>query len=313
VALAVFSLTVGGAGIASPASGAVVAPPAVATAPAAVPFSMPAHAIVAGTVARRAVGVMSIAAGHADIRQATVTTLWTKQRTVAAGGAVTLVGTTVFGDGRTRVRAEVLRLQVRRTGGWATIGSRTLSSNGYVSYTVRPTRTATYRLVYTGAGTLAASASPATRITVSPATIAAKTVAAKPATASATTSTASVPSGSSTAVATILATAAAQLGKPYRYGGAGPSSFDCSGLTQYVYKRVGISLPHKANFQKGYGRAVSRADARPGDLVVFLDGGYGYHVGIYAGGGYMYDAPHSGTVVSKRTIWGTNVIFRRLV
>jgi cell wall-associated NlpC family hydrolase len=58
---------------------------------------------------------------------------------------------------------------------------------------------------------------------------------------------------------------------------------------------------------------VSAADAVPGDLMIFLDGGYGYHVGIYAGGNTMYDAPNSRSTVGRHTIWSTNVIFRRLV
>ena len=119
-------------------------------------------------------------------------------------------------------------------------------------------------------------------------------------------------SGSATGQA-IVAAAAAESGKPYSYGAAGPNAFDCSGLVQYVLAQFGISLPHNAQAQMGYGTPVSAAEAVPGDLIFFLDGGYAYHVGIYAGGNQMYDAPNSGSTVGQHTIWTSNVAFRRLV
>jgi cell wall-associated NlpC family hydrolase len=76
---------------------------------------------------------------------------------------------------------------------------------------------------------------------------------------------------------------------------------------------VGVSLPHKANSQKSYGRAISRSQALPGDLIIFLSGGYGYHAAIYAGGGYMYDAPRAGSTVGLHKIWSSTIVFRRLV
>ena len=84
------------------------------------------------------------------------------------------------------------------------------------------------------------------------------------------------------------------LGIPYVWGGASPAGFDCSGLVMYVYAQLGISLPHYAAAQYGYGTPVSRADLQPGDLV-FFDGLN--HVGIYIGGGQMVHAPHTGDVV----------------
>ena len=85
------------------------------------------------------------------------------------------------------------------------------------------------------------------------------------------------------------------LGVPYRWGGSSPSTgFDCSGFVMYLYRKVGVSLPHNAAMQYGYGRAVSRGNLRPGDLVFF--NGLG-HVGIYLGGGRFIHAPSSGDVV----------------
>jgi cell wall-associated NlpC family hydrolase len=84
-------------------------------------------------------------------------------------------------------------------------------------------------------------------------------------------------------------------GIPYRWGGSSPrAGFDCSGLVQYVYAKVGIDLPHYAAGQFGHGRRVSRGSLRAGDLVFFSGLG---HVGIYAGGGKFIHAPRRGTTV----------------
>jgi cell wall-associated NlpC family hydrolase len=86
------------------------------------------------------------------------------------------------------------------------------------------------------------------------------------------------------------------LGRPYHWAAAGPDSFDCSGFTMFVYKRVGISLPHSSRAQYGQGRTVAKPDLQPGDLVFF--GRPIHHVGIYVGGGQMIHSPHTGDVVS---------------
>jgi cell wall-associated NlpC family hydrolase len=92
----------------------------------------------------------------------------------------------------------------------------------------------------------------------------------------------------------VVGVAMQYLGVPYVWGGASPSGFDCSGLVQYAFARVGVSLPHNAAMQYGYGSPVSRAMLAPGDLVFF--NGLG-HVGIYIGGGQFVHAPHTGDVV----------------
>jgi cell wall-associated NlpC family hydrolase len=89
--------------------------------------------------------------------------------------------------------------------------------------------------------------------------------------------------------------ARSRLGCPYRWGAAGPSEFDCSGLAMWCYAKVGISLPHFSGAQINVGQRVSLADLQPGDLVFF--GSPIHHVGIYIGGGMMIHAPHTGTVV----------------
>ncbi len=88
------------------------------------------------------------------------------------------------------------------------------------------------------------------------------------------------------------------IGVPYRYGGATPAGFDCSGLVGFVYAQFGVALPHSASGQAAMGRPIRLADARPGDLVIMAG-----HDGIYAGNGKILDAPAAGGYVSIRDIW----------
>ncbi|WP_222195345.1 C40 family peptidase [Modestobacter italicus] len=108
-------------------------------------------------------------------------------------------------------------------------------------------------------------------------------------------------------------TALAQQGKPYVWAGAGPNSYDCSGLTQYAFAAAGVSLPHSSRMQSTMGTPVARADLQPGDLVFFYDP-VG-HVGMYIGNGQMVHAPTSGDVVRIADVdqmWGYHSA-RRLV
>lgn len=90
------------------------------------------------------------------------------------------------------------------------------------------------------------------------------------------------------------------LGTPYVWAGASPAGFDCSGFVQYVFGQVGVSLPHNAAAQYGYGTPVPREALQSGDLVFF--NGLG-HVGIYIGGGQFVHSPHSGDVVKISSIY----------
>ncbi len=91
------------------------------------------------------------------------------------------------------------------------------------------------------------------------------------------------------------------IGVPYEWGGETPSGFDCSGLVQYVYGRLGVALPRTSYAQFAAGRRITRAELRPGDLVFFDAAG---HVGIYAGGGHFVHAPHTGTRVQLGSLSG---------
>jgi cell wall-associated NlpC family hydrolase len=103
-----------------------------------------------------------------------------------------------------------------------------------------------------------------------------------------------------------------EIGKPYQWAAAGPDSFDCSGLTQYVWGKAGVYLGHYTGDQWNEGMHVSRDQVQPGDLVFFA---YNtsqpstiHHVGIYVGGGEMIDAPYTGAYVRKEPAFRSDYI-----
>jgi cell wall-associated NlpC family hydrolase len=106
--------------------------------------------------------------------------------------------------------------------------------------------------------------------------------------------------------------AASKKGAPYRYGAVGPNRFDCSGLTKWAYARAGRTLPRTVAQQYAATTRVSRAHARPGDLVFFMSGGMPYHTGIYAGAGRVWHAPKTGDHVRLSTIWTSAVAYGRV-
>jgi cell wall-associated NlpC family hydrolase len=93
----------------------------------------------------------------------------------------------------------------------------------------------------------------------------------------------------------VLQVAQSRIGAPYRYGGAGPDAFDCSGLVAYAYGQVGTTVPRTAAQQFAAAVPVPRSELRPGDLVFFrLASRNVSHVGIYAGDDQFVHAPQSG-------------------
>ncbi len=195
-------------------------------------------------------------------------------------GAKAPVSLRLLQDG-SYVRDAVVDVQIPQGSGWRTVARTSTDSRGLAHTGVTVNRDTKVRAHYRGSP----DRSPATS---SPVTV----------------DVASSRSG-------VLAEAARHRGKPYRYGATGPSAFDCSGFTRYVYARAtGKALPHNARAQERMAHRVSKAAARPGDLVFIQD--VPGHVGIYAGNGKMWDAPHSGKTVTLRRIWTSNYTLGRV-
>jgi peptidoglycan DL-endopeptidase CwlO len=112
----------------------------------------------------------------------------------------------------------------------------------------------------------------------------------------------------------IVAFASNYIGTPYVYGANGPSSFDCSGFTKYVFAHFGVNLNRVAVDQASQGTSVSRDNLSPGDLV-FFGGSMGsiHHVGIYVGDGCYIHAPYTGTTVQVSSMGRTDFICAKRV
>lgn len=117
---------------------------------------------------------------------------------------------------------------------------------------------------------------------------------------------------STSPAATAIRYALAQLGKPYEWGGSGPTAYDCSGLTSQAYASAGIAIPRVSRDQYGFGTKIPVRSLLPGDLVY-----YGsdpdvqssiYHVAMYLGNGRMIAAPHAGTVVQIESMWWSGLM-----
>jgi murein DD-endopeptidase len=93
-----------------------------------------------------------------------------------------------------------------------------------------------------------------------------------------------------------------QLGVPYRYGGAGPGGFDCSGLVQYAYSRAGKRLPRTTGELWSHTATITQSELRPGDLLFFSIAGKMQHVGLYVGDGRFVHAPSSGARVALASL-----------
>ena len=105
----------------------------------------------------------------------------------------------------------------------------------------------------------------------------------------------------------ILGIAASLAGIYYIYGGTTTAGFDCSGYTQYVFAKMGISIPRTSEAQQAAVTPVS--NPQPGDLVFF--GSPAGHVGIYAGNGMMWDSPHTGVSIGLHKIWSSSATYGR--
>jgi len=131
---------------------------------------------------------------------------------------------------------------------------------------------------------------------------ASKKTATKKTTTSTQTKTVSAPATPSASGQAIVNEAEKYLGVRYVYGGTSPSGFDCSGLVQYVCRKLGISVNRSSKAQYSNGVSVSRENLQPGDLVFFSKGAGISHVVIYAGNGSVIHAPSPGKKVCYTTL-----------
>lgn len=96
-----------------------------------------------------------------------------------------------------------------------------------------------------------------------------------------------------------------QLGKPYVWGGTGPSGFDCSGLLWQAFRRAGIDMPRVSMAQAERGKRVALSQLRPGDLVAWENNPRqkgADHIALYIGDGMIIEAPRSGLNVRIRKL-----------
>lgn len=121
------------------------------------------------------------------------------------------------------------------------------------------------------------------------------------------TSTGGVPSGPGGWRGSVVGLARSYLGDPYVWGGESPGGFDCSGLVQYVYGKMGISMPRLSYDQAAKGKRISMKNAQPGDLIAYGNGPGGsvFHIAIYIGGGRIIEAPRPGRSVQVGRVHDT--------
>lgn len=242
--------------------------------------------LVATPAASAATTPVLKAAASAKVKPVVTTKVST--RNLKRGQTVKVTAKYINPTNGTVVKSGTVRLQALRGGKWLTWQSKSVGSNGTVTLTAKPKISGDLRAVYLGTSKFTPLWGGKLRINVS--------------------------ATAATSGNKVINEAKRHVGALYKFGAAGPSRFDCSGYTQYVYRKTtGKKLAHKANSQQKAGKSVAKGKKQVGDLIVFRNGSYGYHTAIYAGAGYMYDSPHTGARVSKRKMFSTNYVVRRLV
>lgn len=98
----------------------------------------------------------------------------------------------------------------------------------------------------------------------------------------------------------VVSAARTRIGSPYVWGATGPQSFDCSGLVKWSYQQVGMQIPRTSQEQVSSGKAITKADLKPGDVVAFYSGAS--HVGVYSGEHKMIHASTEGVPVQEASI-----------
>ena len=235
------------------------------------------------------------AAAEAPVRKAGALMRISGPRAAVAPGKQR-IGVRLLADGTRPVAGSRVVVQRSNGTGWAEVGRITTNGQGLAVGNFDFRTSTRVRAVSAGSATLSPGETSAIPVRVNAALRKA----------------APAPAASGLA-ARALRVAAQQAGKPYRYGSAGPNSFDCSGLINYAFAKVGKRLPRTSAALAKAARPVSKAAARPGDLIFMRSGGRISHAGIYAGNGKMVDAPSSGGFVSTRRIWTSSYTVGRVV
>ena len=257
-----------------PSSGRHARPPHVAQH--ARPSQVPGRVAAATAVGGLLIPLAGTTSAHAEDRQAAAVRVAGPGHAVQPGSAP--VSARLASDGH-YVTNGVVELQIPEGSGWRTVRKAATDGNGIAHSALSVARDTRVRAYYRGSAARSTATSSAVVVDVE------------------------------SWGQRVLDEAARPRGAPYRDGAAGPSAFDCSGFTRYVFGRLGRSLPHNAREQRNMTQAVGRSAARIGDLV-FLDGDG--HVGIYAGDGMMWDSPRSGETVSLRRIYTSNYTLGRV-
>jgi cell wall-associated NlpC family hydrolase len=192
---------------------------------------------------------------------------------VPAGSAAAVDVRLLTADGP--VTSRTVLVQREAPTGWVQVGSMTTGGDGLGHTSVTVGATAHFRAYFRGDSSYAASTSPAIVI-----------------------------SAVTTLGEKAVAEAKRHQGQAYQYGAAGPTRFDCSGFTRYVYSRLGKSLPHNAAAQHDATRRVAASAKRPGDLIFTYRGGHVTHVGLYASGTSMWSPVKTGDHVRLQSFSG---------
>ena len=190
-----------------------------------------------------------------------------------AGSSVTFSARLLTADGPVSNRTVLLQRQ--DPSGWVQVGSMTTRSDGLAQKALTVGSSARFRGVFRGDTAYDPSTSPEVVVTAQ------RTLADR-----------------------ALAEAKRHQGQPYQWGADGPTRFDCSGFTRYVFSRLGRSLPHNSGAQKDATRRVANSEKKPGDLIFTYSGGRITHVGLYAGGTSMWSPVKTGDHVRLQSFSG---------
>jgi cell wall-associated NlpC family hydrolase len=241
----------------------------------------PAATLVALTVATS--GLLALGANPASAAAATTLVITPYRSTKTVGHVQEWVATLSANHTRLTGKQIVFYVRSTKTTTWTKYGTKSTNANGQIGISF-PVRHSTYVLAkFLGTTAYAASHSGGALVTAA---------------------------GSLGQRA--VAEAAKHRGAPYQYGATGPSRFDCSGFTRYVFARFGKSLPHNSAQQYNSVRHIARSAMQVGDLIFISSGGRIGHVGIYAGNGKMWHSPKTGDVVKLATIYTSSYYVGRV-